>query len=68
MMQKKLQYTHSVSQYFAKDRNKAKDSGMNGYVTKPINYKELFSEPVITAPFIVFKALKTKCCPRLSKI
>ena len=28
---------------FAKDRNKAKDSGMNGYVTKPINYKELFS-------------------------
>lgn len=28
---------------FAKDRNKAKDSGMNGYVTKPINYKDLFS-------------------------
>ncbi len=28
---------------FAKDRNKAKESGMNGYVTKPVNYKELFS-------------------------
>lgn len=28
---------------FAKDRNKAMESGMNGYVTKPVNYKELFS-------------------------
>ena len=27
---------------FAKDRIKAKESGMNGYVTKPIIYKTLF--------------------------
>lgn len=28
---------------FAKDRMKAKESGMNGYVTKPVDYKSLFS-------------------------
>lgn len=31
-----------VGKYFRKDRIKAKESGMNGYVTKPIIYKTLF--------------------------